>query len=487
MSEAASVPFSETKAPEAPERLNRGALGLVDISASTMANIGPAYSFYFGAGFLFLTAGVAAPLTIIVAGIAIALLGNTLSQFSRAHPSTGGFISYVGKTFGGTSAVTTALLCGAGYIIAISSVLAICGGYLSIVLQYYFNVDIPWVIFSVVFTAGAIVMIVRGVAVSTKLAGLFFGFEMLVLIVVSVAAIIKNGGHLSAVPFEPSHVTNGFSGLAAGFPLAVYLFIGWENSAALAEETGDPRRNVPRAVFLSIALMVVGYVLYSYATATGFKYSVTALSGAEIPFINVSHDIASWLAFFAYIAGITSTLGVLISAVNSQARLIFNAGREGLLPRWLGRVHPQRRTPVNAIFAFIAIATAIILVWALLHLIGGDGGSMSALNFFVESSTMGTILVLVVYFLSNLALPFYYRRYRPQEFNALKHAVLPVLGMIAIGVPVYYLCKPGQASPYDWFPYAALGVIVVSVAYAIWLSRRDPGLGDRVGSIVADE
>src|ERR1700731_602903 len=241
MSEAASVPFSETKAPEAPERLNRGALGLIDISASTMANIGPAYSFYFSAGFLFLTAGIAAPLTIIVAGIAIALLGNTLSQFSRALPSTGGFISFVGKTFGGTSAVTTALLCGAGYIIAISSVLAICGGYLSIVLQYYFNVDIPWVLFSVVFTVGAIFMMVRGVGVSTKLAGLFFGFEMLVLIVVSVAALIKNGGHLSAVPFEPSHITNGFSGLAAGFPLAVYLFIGWGESPPPGGGTHNPR------------------------------------------------------------------------------------------------------------------------------------------------------------------------------------------------------------------------------------------------------
>ena len=45
MSEAAHVPFTETKAPESAERLHRGALGLVDISASTMANIGPAYSF----------------------------------------------------------------------------------------------------------------------------------------------------------------------------------------------------------------------------------------------------------------------------------------------------------------------------------------------------------------------------------------------------------------------------------------------------------
>ena len=86
----------------------------------------------------------------------------------------------------------------------------------------------------------------------------------------------------------------------------------------------------------------------------------------------MSHNVAAWLAVFAWIAGLTSTLGVLISAVNSQARLIFNAGREGLLPRWLGKVHPTRRTPVNAIFAFIAIATVIIVVWALLHLAGGS-------------------------------------------------------------------------------------------------------------------
>src|SRR5277367_406817 len=164
MSEAASVPFSETKAPEAPDRLHRGALGLVDISASTMANIGPAYSFFFGIGFLVLTAGVAAPLTIIVAGIAIALLGNTLAQFSRAHPSTGGFITFVGKTFGGTSAVTTALLCGAGYIIAISSVLAVSGGFLSITLNYYFGWNVPWIILSVLLTGGAVFMMLRGVA-----------------------------------------------------------------------------------------------------------------------------------------------------------------------------------------------------------------------------------------------------------------------------------------------------------------------------------
>jgi amino acid transporter len=186
-------------------------------------------------------------------------------------------------------------------------------------------------------------------------------------------------------------------------------------------------------------------------------------------------------------AGLTSTLGVLIAAVNSQCRLIFNAGREGLLPSWIGRVHPVRRTPINAIITFVGVAGAITLGWAIGHWIGGTGNSLNALNFFFESSTMGTILILFVYFAANVALPFYYRKYRPDEFSVIKHVVLPFLGMVAIAVPIYYLFKPPQPQPYNWFPWVAVGLLVVFILYSIWLVRRDPGLGDRVGSIVADE
>ena len=487
MSEAAHVPFTETKAPESAERLHRGALGLVDISASTMANIGPAYSFYFGFAGIVIAAGLGSPLVVLVAAVAIALLGNTLAQFSRAHPSTGGFITFIGKTFGGTSAVTTALVAGIGYIIAISSVLVISGGFLSIMIQYYTGTNVPWIIFSAIFTAGAMYMMFRGVAVSTKLAGFFFAFELAVLLIVSIAVLIKNGGHLSGVPFQPSHVLHGFSGLGLAFPLAIYLFIGWENSAALAEETNNPRHNVPRAVFLSIAFMAATYLLVAYSTVTGFHYNATALTAPLIPFIAVAHSVATWLTFIAYLAGLTSTLGVLIAAVNSQCRLIFNAGREGLLPRWIGYVHPVRRTPVNAIIAFVGLAGVVTLGWALGHWIGGSSGSLDALTFFFESSSMGTILILFVYLASNVALPFFYRKYRPAEFNIFKHVVLPFLGIVAIAIPIYYLFKPPIPQPYYWFPYVGLGIVAVSILYSIWLVRRDPGLGDRVGSIIADE
>lgn len=482
-----TAPAYTSDPPSSEQRLRGGSLGMVDIAAATMANIGPAMSFFFGFGFLATTAGVASPLTVIAAGIAVALLGNTLAQFSKAHPSAGSFITFVGKTFGPTSAVTTALLAGLGYIIAMASVIAVSGGFLETTLNHYFGWNVPWFIWTLLLTALAVALMIRGVAVSTKIAGFFFGVEMVVLVAVSAIVLIKHAGHLSLDPFRPSRITNGFSGLAAGFPLAVYLFIGWENSAALAEETDNPRRNVGRAVFLSVGTMSVGYVLFSYATLTGFGYNVDAIGSSAVPFIDVAQGTFAVLAFFAYLAGLTSTVGSLIAGVNSQARLVFNAGREGLLPSAIGQVHPTRRTPTKAIFTFVGISLLIIGGWGLGHIIGGSGsGAMDPISFFAESSTMGTILVLLVYLASNIALPFYYRRYRQSEFRWLRHAVLPGLGAAAILVPLYYLVKPGQPNPYDWFPYLALGILAAALVYAAVLVRRDPTLGERVGSIVAD-
>ena len=64
--------------------------------------------------------------------------------------------------------------------------------------------------------------------------------------------------------------------------------------------------------------------------------------------------------------------------------------------------------------------------------------------------------------------------------------LLPALGTVAILVPLYYLAKPGQPAPYNWFPYAAIGALLAAVGYATLLVRRDPTLAERVGSIVAD-
>ena len=75
-----------------------------------------------------------------------------------------------------------------GYIIAMASVIAISGGFLFITLQRYAQVNIPCNL-TIILTALAVLMMIRGVGLSTKIAGLFFGFEMLVLVVVCVCEV----------------------------------------------------------------------------------------------------------------------------------------------------------------------------------------------------------------------------------------------------------------------------------------------------------
>ena len=245
MSEAARVPFTETKAPESAERLHRGALGLVDISASTMANIGPAYSFYFGFAGIVIAVGLASPLVVArrryrhraARQHAVAVLPGAPEHRRLHHLHRQDVRRYQrgDHRAGGRNRLHHRDLLGAGHLrrVPVDHDPVLPG------------TNVPWIIFSAIFTAGAMFMMFRGVAVSTKLAGFFFAFELAVLLIVSIAVLIKNGGHLSGVPFQPSHVLHGFSGLGLAFPLAIYLFIGWENSAALAEETNNPRRNVP--------------------------------------------------------------------------------------------------------------------------------------------------------------------------------------------------------------------------------------------------
>lgn len=114
------------------------------------------------------------------------------------------------------------------------------------------------------------------------------------------------------------------------------------------------------------------------------------------------------------------------------------------------------------------------------------GWNVDPVTFFGEIATLGTILVAVIYLVSNLALPVYYRRHHPEQFSVVKHLILPILGVLAIGFPLWGLVQPGQPAPFNLFPWISLAIIVLAIIHAAILSLRDPTLGDRVGSIIAD-
>ncbi len=459
-----------------------GQLGTADVTVSTVANIGPGIDFYFAFGVIAVTAGVAAPLTILAAGVAVVLLAFTVAEFTKAEPSAGSFITYVETGLGARAGVVIALLVAVGYTVAIAGVFTMSGGMVALTLAHYTSWHPPWEPLSLVLTIAAISLTLRGVRLSTKAVGLAVLLQVGVMIVVCTVALIDRRAHLSGVPFSWAHLTGGLAGLSAGFPLALYMFIGWENGPALAEECRDPTRTIPRALYLSIAIGVALFVFFAYATITGFHYNVSSIGRSSVPFLTLADRYLGGPAIFAWIAGIVSVLATLIAGANSQARMLFDGGRTGLLPAWLGHTRAPGSTPRNALLTMAVLGLGIIAVWWVAHLTGITSGSTNPVGLYAECSTMGTIVILFVYFLTTLALPiFMWRRHR-QSFSGLRHVAIPVLGALTLVVPFIELCKPGQPAPYNAFPYIALVIVAVATVIACVTVHRHPTTGSGEGT-----
>jgi amino acid transporter len=467
---------------EGGEHLKSGQLGTADVTASTVANIGPGIDFYFAFGVIAVTAGVAAPLTIVAAGVAVVLLAFTVAEFTKAEPSAGSFITYVETALGSRAGVATALLVAVGYTVAIASVFAMSGGMVAMTVSHYTSWHPAWGPLTLILTVGAIWLTARGVKLSTAAVGAAVLVQVAIMVVVCLVVLVDQRAHLSGIPFSWAHLTGGLAGLSAGFPLALYMFIGWENGPALAEESRDPRRTVPRALYISVAIAAALFVFFAYATVTGFHYDVSSIGRSSVPFLTVADHYLGGAAVLAWIAGIISVLATLVAAADSQSRMLFDGGRTGLLPAKLGHVRPRSGTPVNALLVMAGAGLGIIGVWWVSHLISGDTGSMNPVGLYAECSTMGTIVILFVYLLTTLSLPvFMWRRHR-DLFSSFRHVAIPVLGLLTLIVPFVELCKPGQPAPYNAFPYIALATAAAATVIACLVVHRHPRTGAGEGT-----
>jgi amino acid transporter len=178
------------------------------------------------------------------------------------------------------------------------------------------------------------------------------------------------------------------------------------------------------------------------------------------------------------IAAIFGLFSCFLAVQNATVRVLFSMGRDRVLPPALGRVHHRFHSPYVAIYS---LTTLSIVAGVALSAWLGSGLT----DVYGWTGSLGTVAVILVYLMANVALIRFFRN--DPERSAVKHLVLPVLGILALAYPLYSVAKPGQDHPYDLVPYLVLAWVVLGlVAYFVLRSRAPEKLA-AVGQVLAEE
>jgi len=466
-------------------RLERDAIGLAPVLFQSITHMAPAAAVAFSIIFAVTYAGGATPLAVVLALIACLFVAISIGQLARHLPSAGGLYTYNARALHPTVGFFVAW----GFMLAEPLVAPllylIFGNVIGVYLTSHFNTPTwLWAPFAVVAGIGVWVLVYRGIRISTE-AGVAMGaFEIVVFLALAITLIVAAGSKNTLSVFNPSTGnTHGLGSLFAGMVYTVLAFIGFEASAPLGEEAKDPKRTIPRAVILSCVLIGVFYLVCYYGAMVYFgplqagssdpKVGFFYFNGGD-PWDGLAAKVWGPFSILVLLAIINSAFANSNAGANAATRVGYALGRVGILPRALASVHPRFKTPYIAVHVqgALGIVIAVVLGFAL----------QGPLNAFALLGTIATLVVVMIYILTNLSNIVFYMREHRDELNPLWNVIVPVLGILifipvliaAFGIDFGGLGITSLTAPANAAPWVVLAWLVLGAILYVYLSMRSP-------------
>ncbi|MFC7330531.1 amino acid permease [Marinactinospora rubrisoli] len=245
---------------------------------------------------------------------------------------------------------------------------------------------------------------------------------------------------------EPSAF--GLWGVIAAASVVFFSFIGFDIVATTAEETRNPKRDMPIGIFGSLIITTVLYMAVA-AVVTGMRPYTELDSPAPLAeaFRQVGADWAGTLISLGGVIGITTVILVLMMG---QSRVAFAMSRDGLLPRFLSKTHPRFGTP----YIMTIVTTVAVMVLAGLV-------PIAALE---EMVNIGTLFAFVVVSIGVIVL----RRKRPDLPRSFRAPLVPVLPIIAALACLWLMLNLTVDTWIRFVVWMALGVAI----YFLYGMRR---------------
>ena len=223
------------------------------------------------------------------------------------------------------------------------------------------------------------------------------------------------------------HHYGGIMGILGAAGTVFFAFIGFDAVSTAAQETKNPKRDMPIGILGSLAICTVLYILFAHvltgmATVEDFR---TGGKEASVAFAINKYMIGyEWLAQFVTVAILAGFSSVILVMLLGQSRVFYAMGKDGLLPRAFGDLHPKYKTPYKANLAIL------VIVGLFAAFIPGD--------IVGDMTSIGTLFAFILVCFSVIVL----RKTEPdmkREFKTPFVPLVPILGIIVCLAMIYGL------------------------------------------------
>lgn len=499
------------------QKLRSGSIGLLLVLFLCVTGSAPLAVFMFNFPFV-VGAGNEkyAPAAFFFATIILTIFSVAYVQMARKIRAAGGMFTYVSHGLGRTMGMVAGLSLAAAYTLFGASLIGGFAAFAQSKVASAFDMDpINWIWYAILGIIGISALGYFDIPISAKILGVFLITELFIIIAFTIGVFIQGGN--DGVSIAPVLPWNAFKGIAFGLGIfiAFWSWVGFEAAPNYAEESKNPHRTIPIAVYVSCVFVGVLYTLASWASVSSYgpanqafdalSAGTTTVFGGEVAvdYLNfnvvpANELIGTWLGQLMSVFIITGAFACAAALNNAGLRYTYSLGREGLLPRALGRTHPKHKTPHVAVLAQASVALAIVLIFRF--------AGHSGLDVYYWIAVQGVIWIILVQALTSLAVWAYFRRQPASERSFWKTTVAAWIGFLA-QIMVLYLCykylsslaagdvwyvkELGQIGPWGgfeiditWLGIIGVVVPVAALVYALVLRSSNPEKYERAGRFV---
>lgn len=488
--------------------LQAKAVGLLGVLFLTVTGAAPESAMLgnvpFAAGF---GVGMHTPAAFLLATIVLTIFSVGYAAMAGRVSAVGGFYSFISQGLGrevGMSAGFASLVC---YSIFESSLNGLFAYFANSWLLSHLGIDIGWLWLALLCILVTGMLSYFEVKISAAVLGVALILEVLILLIFALGTIMApSGTNFQAESLNVFHVLSpvaeqkvgdvaiGAGAAAVGIFMAFWSWVGFEMAPNYAEESRDPKRNIPRALLISVVGLGIFYTFVSWCAVSAYATEGDMLAKAVADSSNfyltpLENFVGTWAKELMFLLILTSSFACSMAFHNTAARYMYSLGREGILPAAVAETHDHHKSPHKA----SVVQSVLAAVWVVLYAIfngTNDPTAQAYLGVYTLFAVLGTGLLLVIQAVVSLAIWNWFRK--EGGGNMFSTVIAPIFSCLVQLWLVYLLVAnlatfAGTSGFANAIPWLMLVILVIGLLWGFYLKSGKPEAYANIGHMVNEE